>query len=421
MSIIKKYRLFFGSIFLGIAIWFVLFAFLPVTVIEAIKTDTIVFIISSYLALILGFLCFRFNKSVETTHKFKIKPILKILLLIIVSSFVLRWIDLLFIRDLSFNNEFKVNRRINDLNYHRSNILFLMASIFKSLYFFPVVIVLASKFKRTHFLAILSYIVLLFPLIEATLKGTRKPVFEIFLIVLLFLVIYNRSKLNFKKIVVLISGFLVVITISLTILLKREKGHSDNSVFYSTMLNSKYNDMLKPKPYVENFFNNESLPEVLKLYTLIFLQTGQYISHGVFEFNHIIDKQNLDTTKGSYTFVAIPKFINKTGLFNRIPYGNPSPRRYVYLTTFGGLYIDFRWATLIIMFLFGVLQKYVYQKSTQSFIYAPILIYFLIINVFLLVINYLRGAGIYPILSFLLMLLVFKILGSKLHEKSIST
>ncbi len=421
MSFVKKYQLFFGSIFLGLILWGVLFAFLPVTITEAIKTDTIAFIVASYLALILGFLCSRFNKSAETTHKFKVKTILKILILIIVSSFILRWIDLFFVRELSFNNEFKVNRWINDLNYHRSNILFSMASIFKSLYFFPVVIVLASKFKRTHLLAILSYIVLLLPLIEAILKGTRKPVFEIFLIVLLFLVIYDRSKLNFKKIIVLILGCLVVLTISLTILLKRENSYSDNSVFYNRMLNSKYNDMLKPKPYVENFFNNESYPEVLKLYTLIFLQTGQYICHGVFEFNHIIDNQDLTKTKGSYTFVAIPKFINKIGLFNRISYGNPSPRTYVYLTTFGGLYIDFRWATLIIMFLFGVLQKYVYQKSIKSFIYAPILIYFLIINVFLLVINYLRGAGIYPILSFLLMLLVFEILGSKLHEKSIST
>src|SRR5690606_9410833 len=140
--------------------------------------------------IILGFISFNFNIE-KPKHNINASKSLTILLIIIVISYIIRWIDLFYIRELSFNIASKENRLINDDNYSNSNLLFLIASITKSIYFFPIVLVLSSKVKQKGVLVFASYLVLLFPLVEALLKGTRKPFFEMFIILLFTLIIYQ--------------------------------------------------------------------------------------------------------------------------------------------------------------------------------------------------------------------------------------
>ena len=119
-------------------------------------------------------------------------------------------------------------------------------------------------------------------------------------------------------------------------------------------------------------------------------------------------------TYGAYTFSPFGKLFNKENV-------NPSPREYVYVTAFGGLYLDFGWFSLIIMLFFGAFQKLVFQKAINSVIWRPVLSYLLIINVFLPVFNYVRGAGVYPLVSFFIILLILKTTLLRSNEKSINT
>ncbi len=422
MSYIKNYWVFFGSLFLGVFLWSITFVVLPLKNVEPVKAETIFYIVSGYLAVISGFIAFNFKNKQNSKQRIDLSKILTVLLIIILISYIIRWIDLFYIRELSFNIASKNNRVINDNNYGNSSILFLLASITKSIYFFPFVLILSSKIKQKHSLVFASYAVLLFPLVEALLKGTRKPFFELFIIILFTLVMYQRKKINLKKVIWVILGFVILMTLSMMILINREsKPSQDNNFFYTKLLESRYNDLLAPKDNVKTFFDNPDTPETAKFYAMAALHTGQYITHGVFEFNHIVGYKDLPVTYGKYTFMAIPKFINKTGLFNNIEITNPSPRQYVYLSFFGDFYIDFRWGLIPFMFLFGMVQKYTFQKAEYNSLYNPILIYFLIINVFLLVINYIRAAGIYPFFGFCFILAALQLSQLITYEKGSNT
>jgi hypothetical protein len=370
----------------------------------------------------LGFICFNFKNKISKIPKNIIESkYLSILLFVVIISYLLRWFDLFYIRELSFTNEFKENRVLSDLNYNKSNVLLIIASIFKSLYFFPFVLISLLKPKPKQIILILSYISIVLPFVEALLKGTRKPFLEVFIIVFTVLFIIKKNKINTYKIGLTLIAFIMLMIVSISILFNRLNEKSNKDDFFTHLSEGRYNDMLTPTKPVKEYFNNPNKPKSAKYFLIAGLHTGQYFTHGLFEFNHIISNPKLPITYGSYTFATIPKLINKTGVFNKIKYHNPSPRKHVYLTAFGGLYIDFRWFSIVLMFLFGVFQKYIFQKSEQLVIWTPVLIYLLIINVFLLTINYLRGAGVYPIISAFLFFILIRTSGQELYEKSSNT
>ena len=418
---IKNYWIFFSSLFTGVFAWLVIYSMLPVEAIESLQFKTISYIILCYIALILGFICFKFNLNEAGKMKYEPIIIIKFLLIIISVSYILRWIDLFFIRNLSFSNDYFTNRSLNTANINKSNMVFIVASVFKSLYFFPFIISTRANISYKKLPVLLSWLFLLLPLVEALLKGTRRPFFEIFAIVLITFMIYKIRELNLKRIVIIVFAFFVLMTVSMLILFKRESNPNiTNQKFYSQILESKYNEILKPKEKVFRFFKDKNQSDIIKFYSMIALQTGQYITHGLFEFNHIINDKRLPLTFGKYTFSIVPRLINKTSRFNKIELINPSPREYVYLTAFGSFYIDFRWAAIPFFFCIGVAQKYIFQKTKNSIIYTPILILLLIINVFLLIFNYLSGSGIYPFIAFSLLFPILFVL-DLLYEKSLSS
>ncbi|XMO87884.1 hypothetical protein AAFN75_06240 [Algibacter sp. AS12] len=418
INYIKKYKGFFYSLLFSIAIWFIAFLLIPAKPVESIKPVTIFFILGCYLSLVTGFLCFNFKtKPIEFKQKPRTTFYLNILLIILVLSYLLRWFDLFWIRELSFFNETIENRAIKDANSSSSGWLFVIASIIKSIYFFPFIFVKKLKLKSAGYTVILAYALLLFPWVEAILLGARKPFFEVFLIVIITYLLFKTQKIKLKPFLIICFSFFLLMSVSVVLLIKREHEVAKHKVaFFDSILKSRYNDLLKPTDEAENYFYSKDNNELIKYYALIGLHSGQYISHGVFEFNHIIDKQDLQKTNGTYTFFPIINFFNKFNISEPIVLNNPSPRSYVYLTAFGSFYIDFRWLTLLAMFIFGVFQKYAFQKSKHSIIYIPILIYLLLINVFLPITNYIRGIGIYPFVAFSFVLSLYKLI--ELNQKN---
>jgi hypothetical protein len=337
-------------------------------------------------------------------------------------SFIIRWIDLFIFRELSFDNAFKENRSLNSQNSFRSNLIFQLASVTKSLYFFPFVILTILKVKNKKNLLLAAYILLAFPIVEAFVFGTRKQLVELFLIIIITLSVSNKFTLNFKQVFAVSLSSIFLLTISAYILYDRERKISPQGEnFYNEILSSRYNDKVKPKGYVIDFFNSPDNPYIFKHYILSILQFGQYYVHGLFEFDHIISMKKPEISYGKHTFYTIPKFYNNLGLFKNVDLRNYTPREYVYITFFGGIYLDFRWLGLIFFSLFGLVQKYVYQKSKSNIIYYPLWIYLLMINVFLLSFNFLRGSGLYPFFGFLIFFALFQIFQYFVNEKSFNT
>jgi hypothetical protein len=182
--------------------------------------------------------------------------------------------------------------------------------------------------------------------------------------------------------------------------------------YESLMTDAIYNDFLKPeKSVLEKIHRLENIKT--KQLLISGLQTGQYYTHGVFEFDNLLKtyhkNDSLNFQFGKYNFLNFIKLANKLGIthldLSKIKKANP--RGYSFTTFFGGLYIDVGWYGLVFMFLFGAFQKHIYNLvQRQKIELLPLLIFFSFLNFFMLSFNFLRGNGVSMIMASLMLILV---------------
>jgi len=181
--------------------------------------------------------------------------------------------------------------------------------------------------------------------------------------------------------------------------------------YYSTIFDAQYNDFVPPNEKARNFILESKSDFLRKLY-FAKLHLGQYITHGVFEMDHMI-ANSPPVTYGKFNSYILVKGANKLGLseieLNELE--NPTGR-ITYLTFFGGLYIDFRWYALIIMFTLGYVQRKVFELSEYHYLWKPLIVLFCFSNFFLLTFNFIRAQFLLSICVYLLllflMLIIFK-------------
>jgi len=405
-------KLFYFSLIFGVVIWFCVFVTLPVQIVEPIQPKTTLFIVACYLSLIFGFVTINLKKKEkEVYNQVELISILYKIIIITALSFLVRFIDLFFVREMTLSNSYALNRSLVGSGFEFVQIPFKIASVLKALYFFPIVIVISLNLQNKR-LKILSFALLFLPLVEALLLGSRKPFFDIAIILVFSTLVFTKIKLTKKKIILTLFGAISLFIVTNLFLFKREAKEGKN--IYNEILSARYNDLLKPSKNIELYILSDSTSDLNKRTALTFLHLGQYITHGFFEFNHIVKGKPIPLTYGSYTFSPFGRLFNKGNI-------NTSPREYVYITTFGALFLDFGWLTPLFMFVFGGFQKIVFLNAKNNFIWLPLVIYIIIINVFLLMFNYLRGAGIYPFVAFTIILLLLKNNLIKVNEESISS
>ncbi|MBO3115219.1 hypothetical protein J4050_00575 [Winogradskyella sp. DF17] len=419
MRHVLTYRLFYGSLVLGILLWLLSFSLIPVEVVEDVNIYTVGFICLCYIAMVFGFIAIP-NRIEKNEIRINNPLFIKYLIMVITISFVLRWIDLFYVRELSFFNTPIENRRLSFINNTNSNVLLLMAAVLKSLYFFPFVLTLHERNTLRIYL-ICAILLLGFVVPEAILFGTRKPFFDLTLIIIISVLVSRRVKVGVKSLGLFFAAALTLMAISYFVLIGRESPRAENQNVYKHVLEGRYNDLLRPKDKTIAYIQNEDSNSFMRAVTFITLQTGQYINHGFFEFNHIYNKSELPVSYGMYVFNPFFKFAQRMGLAKGIEYTNPSPRKIVYLTTFGSFYIDFRWFATLVFFLLGSFQRHIYNNSKVNTIYAPLLIYLAIFNLFLPIFNYMKGAGIYPIVGIFIAIVSYRFLSKLIYEKSTSS
>lgn len=420
-EIIKRNRIFIFSLIIGPIIWLCAYLVLPIERSYSLNFQTIFFISLSYLSLIFGYFSFSF-KEIKVEHNIvKVKKYFWIVGMGILLAYILHYIELFFIRDLSFTNEIFKNKNLKVLNNEKGHFIFGIATIIKALYFFPYVVLIGSNNKNSY-MQIFAMFFLLLPVPEAILLGTRKPLFDIFLIVFLSNLIFGKSKLTTRKALTYLLMGVSVFGISNYLLFKRQKERvlPIGLIVNESLINATYNNFVSLNKDTRTFLLDSSISKNKKKIVLSTLQAGQYIVHGVFEFQYNLEQETLPMTYGKFTFSAIPKILKKLG-FEITSVENINPRGPVYITTFGGFYMDFRWTSIFVFFLVGILQRYTFEKSLIQFDWKPIVIYFFFFNVFLCVYNFLRGAGIFPLLAFLFYLLMKTIILKSKNEKSINS
>ena len=104
---------------------------------------------------------------------------------------------------------------------------FKIASVLKALYFFPIVIVISLNLQNKR-LKILSFALLFLPLVEALLLGSRKPFFDIAIILVFSTLVFTKIKLTKKKIILTLFGAISLFIVTNLLLFKREAKEGKN-------------------------------------------------------------------------------------------------------------------------------------------------------------------------------------------------
>jgi len=392
---LKKHYPFLISIFGGVLVWCFLFLIFPATIVYPFSKETFLFILSSYIALFLGyFLPLNFKKNIVIPKKIN-KNFIYFLIGLCLVCFLVRYIDLFLNRKVSFYNSVWVNRAL--LSETKPNFVFIAASIFKQIYFLPIVFILKEKFKDKK-LVLISFLLFLLPFVEGYIRGSRNVFFSSIILLLFILLFFKKIKFNKKHIIIIIVTIIILFTAATAIIMNREANKTDNN--YTSLTTDFFlNKFLQPKPVVFKTIQGLENQTLKKVYVSGF-QIIQYYLHGVFEFDNLIkyyQKEEFKPLYGKYTFFTVIRVTNKYGIsntdLNAVELKNP--RQITFITFFGGLYLDFGWLGIIIMFLFGNFQRFLANRSSQKTAYLPLFVFLLFCNFFMLTFNFIKSSGVH--------------------------
>jgi len=386
---------FFLSIFLGIICWLFVFIISPVEVVFPISFKVVVFILLSYICMITGYLIVpKANYSKLPDQSIIWKPTIKTLILVVLLSFLIRYVDLFVFRGVRISFTIAQNRMLLDANPPK--FIFILASVTRYLFFVPILLLFHSKIKSNKLLIFCLFLFLL-PFIEGVIRGSRNSFFYPSILLIFSFLYYKKIKFKKLHIGILLLLFSVLFVIATVILKKREIIKEQD---YKNFNLAMYNDFLKPKKSIlKKIHSSENIKT--KQLLISGLQTGQYYTHGVFEFDNLVrtyhKNDSLNFQFGKYNFFNFIKFSNKLGItqLDLSKIQNANPRGYSFITFFGGLYIDLGWYGLVFMFFFGAFQKILFNKVKQKKPqYLPLLLFFIFTNFFMLTFNFFRNTGV---------------------------
>ena len=392
---------FLGSVFFGFIVWILVYIILPIET-PSISTETISFIICGLFALILGFYSFKFKFKAKD---FSLNKYYYVILIVLFSSLFFRYLDLFYFRETRFNHTYIANKLLCNQNALKTPLLITLLSSIRVLFFIPIVYLIFKK-SKDKLKWILAILLVFLANIEILLLGTRKPIFYLAIVIFLARAYSENyaSIFNKKALIKITLTLFILFFFSFLVLNKRNNENNKNNKGLVTITDSRYNDFVTIEDYkIKEFYSD---PYSLKTKSEIMLiHTGQYIVHGIFEFDYIV-RNNFPKAKGLYSFNPIYKFTNRIGLTNKsFNIRLHHPREYVYVTFFGSLFIDFGWFALIVIFLFGVFQKIIFSIVNENIFAKLLWVVILSINLLMPIFNLATGSGLYIIIYLFIALL----------------
>ncbi|TVZ56190.1 oligosaccharide repeat unit polymerase [Lutibacter sp. Hel_I_33_5] len=409
----------------GLLFWLILFFLVPFNIKQPLGIFPSLFLILNYLSFLIGLKIItttkkeNLNNYTDSINSKVLKSFFYVIVVIALFGFLLKIIDKFYIRGASFLYTISYNRII--LENSGPSIISIISALTTPFSFLPLF--LYYKLPKKNLLWFFTSILLFFsPTIDFLMMGSRSGIFVIIILLGLYLFYYKKLKLNPIKVIIVIFvlAYLGMASTKLFLERTRDFAKTDKIAINHILKHSGYNFTITPRNSTKNNIikTKNKTSQAVKLGVINF---AQYYLHGVYEFGYLYRNYNKQHYFGAYTFNVFVKFINiifRTNIDLKKVENSP-PRTGVYTSFFGPVFIDFGWFTFIFMFFFGAIQKTIYNKCLEGrFQFIPLLFYFLIINFFMPVFNFINGAqGLYIITTFIIFSIIYKVLTGKLILK----
>ncbi len=404
----------------GLLFWLLLFLFFPLKVKYNLTFLPVLFIFLNYLFFLLGLTSIKTVSSKSflryTTEAKILKKIMYVIIAIALIGFFLKIFDKFYLRDTSFSNTMSENRVL--LSKSGPSIISIISAITNPFSFLPLFIYYHLQLKRKGLLFI-SIFLFFSASFEFIILGSRSGLFILIILFGLYLFFFKKLKLSLKKIIILttIFAFLGIYSVNLFITRTTDFTKSDTLSIKHILTRANYNFTVEPTESTKSSIIN-SKNKTYQSAHLGIINFVQYYLHGAYEFGYLYHNYDSNHHYGAFTFNVFAKFSNiifRTNIDLEKIQESP-PRTGIYTTFFGPIFIDFGWVSLVFMFFFGAYQKSTYNKVLLGrFQFVPLLFYFLIINFFMPVINFISGAqGIYTLTSFVLFAIIYTLLSGKI-------
>lgn len=406
----------------GFLLWLLFYLLTPLKVKHQFSFIPILYILICYFSMYLGY---NLTKTKQVTSSLVLSEkqknilfkILYVTIAIALLGLTLKVFDKFVLRQTSFSNSMSENRKL--LSQSGPSIISIISAITNPFSFIPLFICFQLKVKN-KFLLFFCVLIFFSAAIEFLVLGSRSGLFILLILFGMILSYFKVIKLSLgKSVLALILLFsLAIYSANLFIDRTTEFTKSDQKSVRHILTRANYNYTIEPTQELrDNIINDHNkVTKALKLGGINFMQ---YYLHGVYEFNYMYRNYEGGHHYGAFTFNIFAKFINIAlgANIDLEKIQESPPRTGVYTTFFGPIYMDFGWLAPMFMFMFGWVQKFVYNKTiTGKSQYLPLLFYLLVVNFFMPVINFIISAqGLYIIIAFVLFASAFTALTSKLY------
>ena len=196
---------------------------------------------------------------------------IKILILVVLLSFLIRYVDLFLFRGVRISFTIAQNRILLDAN--SPNFIFILASVTRYLFFVPILLLFHSKIKSKKLLIFCLFLFLL-PFIEGVIRGSRNSFFYPSILLIFSLLYYKKIKFKKLHVGILLFFFSVLFLMATGILKKREIIKQQD---YQNFNLAMYNDFLKMtnvewkcEMRKKTLTSSVSFPDDLKTFSVVY-------------------------------------------------------------------------------------------------------------------------------------------------------
>lgn len=310
-------------------------------------------------------------------------------------------VDRLIFRGVSLENSFDVNRV--SMENSASSLFSITSAFFLGYCLLIPYVIKNSEYRSSIFFTTAGWVIFWLPSFNSFIFASRSTF--LFSVLFLFL-LHGLNSFKIKHLLFALGS----IAFSMIYFASQRLSSIDRDLTFSVM-SAGYSFTLKP--HVGVLEKISYFPEILQDVILGFIHMAQYYCHGIFEYFYLYDNYgDRPFTYGGTLFLIPYKFMSFLGIFPDaiIASKNAIVREGVFTSMVGAAFSDFGVFCFLFFLVFGLLSRWVKNKSSQSADYRPLNAFMCSATIFIPCFNvFSAGINFYVLVACLMLPLIARV------------